>query len=135
VLIDTTDPVGANRPPEVTAAASSHADNPLTAVPHRRAVDAAAAAITATTSASADPQRSGTTGSGSTATSNSVNPTRRASARSRIRRTQPRTVPAGRPSRAAIRRCPHPAAANTTPAPITTASSARPTRALTGNNT
>ena len=53
----------------------------------------------------------------------------------RWRRTQPRTVPAGRPSRAAIRRCPQPAAASTTPAPITTASSARRSRALTGNNT
>jgi hypothetical protein len=30
---------------------------------------------------------------------------------------------------------PHPAAASTTPAPITTTSSARRTKALTGNNT
>jgi hypothetical protein len=54
VLIDTTRPVGVNRPPEVTAAASSHADNPLTAAPHRRTVAVAAAAITATASVSAD---------------------------------------------------------------------------------
>jgi len=135
VLIDTTDPVGLNRPPEVTAAASSHTDNPLTAAPHRRTVAKAAATSTATASANAPPPGSGTTGSGSTATSNSVKPSRSTWARSRIRRTQPRTVPAGRSSRAAIRRCPHPTAASTTPAPITTASSARRTKALTGNNT
>jgi hypothetical protein len=63
VLIDTTRPVGVNRPPEVTAAANSHTDNPLTAAPHRRTFAKAAAASTATAPASAPAPGSGTTGS------------------------------------------------------------------------
>lgn len=126
---------GLNRRPEVTAAPSSHGDNPLTASPQRATVATAAATITETASPSSVPAAAGSTGSGSRATNSPVNPTRNPSAPARTLRTQPRTVAAGRPNRTATRRCPQPAADNTSPAPITPASSARRHKPLTGNNT
>jgi hypothetical protein len=48
-----------------------------------------------------------------------------AAARRRARRSQPRTVPGGRPSRAAIMRCPWPAAASSNAAMITSVLSHR----------
>jgi len=112
------EPGASNRPP-VTAEASSHADNPLTTSPQRPTTATAAAATAATASANPPPAGLGNTGAGSSATNNSVNPTRTSSARDRNRRTHPRTVPSARPNRPAIRRYPQPSADNTNPEPIT----------------
>ena len=77
----------------------------------------------------------GITGSGATRASSPVKNTRTSSARPANRRSHPRTVGAGRPSRPAIRRCPSPAAAATSAAPITSAASARRSRHHAGSST
>jgi hypothetical protein len=119
----------------VTATASSHGDNPNTRPGQRRPTAPAAATIAATASTTTDPAGSSTGGSGSSSHSSVVNAARSGPARAANRRSQPRTVAAGRPSPAAICRCPHPAALAARAAPITTAASARLTRTLTGSST
>ena len=90
--------------------------------PDRRAPRRSTAA---TASAHPDPAGPGNTGSGASARHHRVNTTRTASTRAAKRRNQPRTVSGGRPSSAAIRRCPTPAAFAASAAPITAAVSAR----------
>ena len=60
---------------------------------------------------------------GSSTTAERVNSARITSAFASNRRTQPRTVPAGTPNRAAIGRCPSPPACASIAAPITSTSS------------
>jgi hypothetical protein len=86
------------------------------------------AAIAAIASAHADPAGPGSTGSDARSRHQPVNTERTASTRAPKRRSQPRTVSAGRPSNAAINRCPAPAAFAVNPAPITASTS-------TGNST
>lgn len=86
---------GASSRADDTAAASSHADSAST-LPQRPAAAAAAATIAATASAAGDPAGPGSSGSGSSAHASAVNPARSASAREANRRSQPRTVAAGR---------------------------------------
>ena len=93
---------GAGKAPRVTAEASSHGDNPDAAGPQRRAAAPAAATIAATASARSDPAGAGGSGSGSSPHNKAVNAERNGSARATARRSQPRTVAAGRPSRSAI---------------------------------
>jgi hypothetical protein len=78
-------------------------------------------------SASANPPPAGSTGPSSGASTNAhrAKCTRIASAPAANRRSQPRTVSFGTPSRAAIRRCPTPVAFASTAAPITDTSSRR----------
>ncbi len=86
-------------------------------------------------SAHADPAGPGNTGSGARSRHHRVNTARTASTRSAKRRNQPRTVSGGRPSSAAISRCPDPVAFAVNPAPITAAVSARRTSNSTGSST
>ena len=135
VLITPTPVPGASSRPPVTAAASSHGDSASAPRPQRRTTAAAAATIAATASPAGEPPGAGSSGSGSSAHSTPVNADRRASARDANRRSQPRTVEAGRPACSATRRCPSPAAAPASAAPITAAVSARRASTLTGSNT
>src|SRR5712691_1968210 len=88
---------GASNLPPVTAEAATHGD-PTPSTGHRAATAPAAPTSAATASATPDPAAAGTTGSGPTPTSSAVNATRTASARPANRRSQPRTVPSGRPT-------------------------------------
>lgn len=126
VLINSTVDPGASNRPEVTAAANRHTDTVNTERPHRDHPARAVATIAATASATTDPAGSGNLGSGSSAHANLVNAARNGPARAWNRRTQPRTVDAGRPSQTAMRRWPHPSAAAASPAPITSAESVPP---------
>jgi Rhodopirellula transposase DDE domain len=126
---------GASKAPMVTAEASSHGDNPDAAGPQRRAAAPAAATTAATASARSDPAGAGSSGSGSSPHANAVNAERSGPARPAARRSQPRTVAAGRPSCSATIRCPCPAAASASACPITPAASARRSRHLTGSST
>ena len=124
---------GASRHPPETAHAPCHgATVPRT---NRAATAVTAAVIAAMASAHADPAGPGGTGSAGTATAQPVNTARTASQRSAKRRSHPRTVSAGRPSDAAIRRNPAPPALASTAVPITTTTSARRKSTVTGNNT
>ena len=71
----------------------------------------------------------------STSTASAVNAARTDSARPANRRNHPRTVAAGRPTNAAIRRCPTPAAFATRPAPITSRHRHAASNAITGSST
>lgn len=122
-----------NRPP-VAADAANQGDT-APSCGHRSATAAAAPTTAATASANRDPAGAGTPGSGPVSTNNTVNATRTASARPANRRSQPRTVSAGLPSRAAITRYPPPAARAASAAPITSARSARRNSATTGSST
>lgn len=125
---------GANSRPPEAAEAANHGDT----APNNghRAITATAAPTTAATaSANSTPVAAGTAGSGPISTNNTVNAARTASARAANRRSQPRTVSAGRPSAAAIARQPAPAAFPASAAPITSTRSARRANATTGNNT
>lgn len=135
MLVNTAGDDGDNNPPCVNAAATCHTDNVATTAGHRRPI-AVAAACTATT-ASATGEAAGPAGTlpGSTRTANAVNAARTGSARETNRRSQPRTVAAGRPSAFAIPRCPPPAALASRPAPITATTSARRANATNGSNT
>ena len=77
----------------------------------------------------------GITGSGLVRASSTVKNARTSSARAANRRSHPRTVDAGRPSTAAIVRCPAPAAAASSAAPITAPASARRDRHHAGSST
>ena len=124
---------GANSRPAVTAAATCQTG---TSPRENRAPAAAAAApIAAIASAHPDPAGPGNTGSGANARHHRVNTTRTASTRPANRRNQPRTVPGGRPSSTAIRRCPTPAVFDASAAPITAAVSARRASISTGSST
>lgn len=125
---------GANNRPCETADAASHGDTAPTNG-HRAATATAAPTTAATASANSSPDAAGTTGSGPVATNSPVNSTRTATARPANRRSQPRTVSAGRPTPTAIRRNPNPVARASSAAPITSARSARRNNATTGNNT
>jgi hypothetical protein len=133
VLINSTVDSGANKAPELTAAANNHGDIVNTTRPHRTTAAAAAATIAATASATTEPAGAGNLGSGSRSQASAVNADRSGPARAENRRIQPRTVDADRPNATATRRCPHPPAANTNAPPITATASARLTRQVTGN--
>lgn len=133
MLIDIGGQPGAIRQPDDTAAATSHGDT--SGIKNRPAAASAAAQIATIASPHALPAGSGITGSGSSARNHAVNTTRTASIRPANRRSQPRTVSAGRPTSPAIRRYPNPAALAANAVPITTAASARRSSATTGNNT
>jgi len=125
---------GANNRPPDTATAVSASDTVDST--NRRPMAAASAAIAVIASANPLPAASGITGSASTARSHTVNTDRTASARSPNRRSQPRTVSAGRASSAAIWRNPtRRTALATNAATITAAASARRSSAVKGNNT
>lgn len=133
MLINSTVDSGANKAPELTAAANNHGDIVNTTRPHRTTAAAAAATIAATASATTEPAGAGNLGSGSRSQASAVNADRSGPARAANRRIQPRTVDADRPNATATRRCPHPPAANTNAPPITATASARLTRQVTGN--
>jgi hypothetical protein len=82
-----------------------------------------------------EPAGAGSRGSASTSHSNPVNASHSGLARALNRRNQPRTVAAGRPACKAARRCPHPAAARASAAPITPTSSARRSSTPAGSST
>lgn len=124
---------GANRHPADTATATSHGVTVPSA--NRPTAARAAARIAVTASAHPPPAGPGSTGSGSNARNHQVNTARTASARPANRRNQPRTVSAGQPRPAAIRRNPTPRAFATNADPITDTVSARRGSATTGNNT
>jgi hypothetical protein len=115
-------PGSSNRAPEIADAACQTGTSPI----ENRAPTAAATARTAAM-ASAEPAGPGSTGSGVRSRHHPVNTERTASTRPAKRRSQPRIVAAGRPSSAAINRCPAPVAFAVKPAPITAAVSARRT--------
>lgn len=121
-----------NRPPEI-ADTHSHGGTPST--PNRPTAAATAAPTAANASAHTPPAGPGITGSGATARSNTVNSRRTASTRPPNRRNQPRTVSAGRPNPAAIRRYPTPLALADSAAPITTTASARRNSSPAGSST
>ena len=81
------------------------------------------------------PPPAGITGSGLVRASSTVKNARTCSARAANRRSHPRTVEAGRPSTAAIVRCPAPAAAASSAGPITAPASARRDRHHAGSST
>lgn len=124
---------GASRRPDDTVTASSHGAT----VPSTNCLAAAidAAKIAATASAQPVAPGSGITGSGSNARNSPVNTDRTGSTRPANRRSQPRTVSAGRPKLAAIVRNATPCAFAASATPITSAVSARRSSATTGNNT
>lgn len=94
-------PGASSRPFEIAVAVAQTGTSPAP----NRALSAHAAALTAAiASAHTDPAGPGNTGSGASARHHPVNTTRTASTRPVNRRNQPRTVSAGRPSSAAIRR-------------------------------
>ena len=111
---------GASRPAFVTAHATSHGDT-VSSPGHRPAAAAAAAATATTASASGDPDGAGQQRIRDHRTASRVKTARSGPARPANRRSQPRTVAAGTPSSAAIRRCPRPRAAAASAAPITAA--------------
>jgi hypothetical protein len=133
VLIDTAGQSGASNRPDEIAVASSHGDT--SGITNRLAAATAVASIAAIASAHALPAGSGITGSGSSTRTQTVNTARTASTRPANRRSQPRTVSAGRPTTQAIRRYPNLAALAASAVPITTAASARRSNPTTGNNT
>lgn len=104
MLIHSTASPGSSSRPELTAAASRHGDTAPTGQPHRTPTAPAAATIAATASASSDPAGSGILGSGASTHTSLVNTRRSGPARAPKRRSHPRTVDAGRPTRPAIRR-------------------------------
>jgi len=132
-LIDPTGQPGAsNRPPDA-AQTTCHT---VTLVTANWALTAAAAAvIAARASAHTDPAGSGDTGSQATSHNSRVNQPRTASIREPNRVSQPRTVPNGRSSQAAIGRAPNPAALAASAAPITATASARRASTPTGSST
>lgn len=134
MLIDDLHPDGKINPAFVTAHATCHGDT-LSINGQRLPTAAATARIAATASAKAVPVAAGTCGSGSRAASTTVNQERTDSAAPAKARSQPRTVSTGRPNWAAIDRNPAPEALASKAAPITTATSARRNKAITGNNT
>lgn len=103
MLIDSTVSFGASNPPEVTAATSCHADT-VSKSGHRAQAARAVSTIAATASPTAHPAGSGITAAGSNAQASAVNDARTGPARASNRRSQPRTVDAGRPTIAAMRR-------------------------------
>jgi hypothetical protein len=113
---------GGSSPPVSKTARSQ---GPSSSRPNR-STHARTASIIAST-ASPRPLPAGVTavGSGSSATIHRVAHPDRLPARLRAARSQPRTVPSGRPSCLAIGRCPTPAAARRSASPITAAASRR----------
>jgi hypothetical protein len=93
---------GDNKPPPVAAQTLCHAVTAPT--PNRVRTACHAAAIAVSASPHGVPAADGTTGSTSTRTIRTVKNDRTASTRPAKRRSHPRTVENGRPSRSAIRR-------------------------------
>jgi hypothetical protein len=133
VLIHSVGQPGANSRLLDIADTHSHIGTPNT--PNRPAAALTAAWTAANASAHAPPAGAGITGSGDNARSSTVNTRRTASKRPASRRSQPRTVSAGRPNPTAIRRHPTPVALAANAAPITVTVSARRASNPTGNNT
>lgn len=94
-------PGASSRPPDTAVATAQTGTSPR---PNRAPSAPAAAVITTSASAHADPAGPGNTGSADSARHQPVNTPRTASTRPENRRNQPRTVSAGRPSPAAIPR-------------------------------
>jgi hypothetical protein len=125
-----------NQPPE-HAATTSPTDTANTAGPHARRTAATAAPICATASATGLPAGANRSRSPPAFThrSTSANPTRIGSACAANRDNQPRTVEAGRPTIAVIRRHPHPRARARNADQITPTTSTRRPSTTRGNNT
>jgi len=106
-------------------------------LPQKDLLSIPTAITAATASASAEAPATGNLVSGSSdkPTSSEVNTPATAVAREQKRRSQPRTVDGGRANPCAIFRCPHPEAAASNAAPITSTVSARRDRPLTGSST
>lgn len=117
--------------PDVATATRGHGGRG----PNRRVAADVADPIAATASATTDPAGGGRSSPGSSRNANAVNSARSAPARAANRRSQSRTVVAGRPNRAAIGRCPWPVAFASSAAPITATASTRRSRHTTGINT
>lgn len=124
------------QPPE-HAATTSAADTSTTAEPAARRTAAHPAPIWATASATGEPAGANRSMSAPTpaSRSNRANPTRISSACALNRASQPRTVEAGRPAAAQIRRQPQPAARASSAAQITATGSTRRASQNRGNNT
>jgi hypothetical protein len=118
---------GDNSRPPLAALASRHGVTPPTSGQRE--------STAATASANADRACAGGTGSTPASTSSPVKKSRTASARDPNRRSQPRTVPAGRPIAAAIGRTPFRRAFAASAAPITSATSAHLSSANAGRST
>ena len=120
-----------NNPPPVSRAASCHGP----AGPNRRIAALVARPTASTASATTDPAGPGGSDAGAnTNTHRTKNPA--ISVADLVnRRSQPRTVAAGNPRRAAIGRCPTPPACSTTAEPITSTLSRRRSKQPSGNNT
>ena len=125
---------GAISSPPLAADAAVHTGT-VPSSGQRCATATAAPAIADTAAATGSAARAGITGSGLVRASSTVKNARTASARAANRRSHPRTVEAGRPSPAAIVRCPAPAAAASSAAPITAPASARRDRHHAGSST
>jgi len=126
-------PGAISRPPLAADAAAHTGTVPSSG---QRWVTAAAAPATADTAAATGPAApAGITGSGLVRASSTVKNARTSPARAANRRSHPRTVDAGRPSTTAIVRCPAPAAAASSAAPITAPASARRDRHHAGSST
>jgi hypothetical protein len=125
-----------SQPPE-HAATICAADTPNTPAPTARRTAAHPAPIWATASAVGEPAGARRSMSAPTPASRSslANPTRIGSACAANRDSQPRTVDAGRPDAAQIRRQPTPSAQLTNAAQITSTTSTRRPRQNRGNNT
>ena len=119
---------GAISSPPLAADAAVHTGT-VPSSGQRCATATAAPAIADTAAATGPAAAAGITGSGLVRASSTVKNARTSSARAANRRSHPRTVDAGRPSTAAIVRCPAPAAAASSAAPITAPASARRDRA------
>lgn len=134
VLISSRGQPGASSRPRLAAHASHHNGTPP--IPgHHEATATAAPATAATASAKVDGACAGGTGSTPAPTSSLMKNARTSPARAPNRRSQPRTVSAGRPHAAAIGRAPAPAAFATSAAPITSARSTRRSSANAGRST
>lgn len=125
-----------NRPP-LPATATPAAVTAPTGAPgaNRDTIAALAAPTAASTSPRLVPVAAGIDTSTPAVTATPTNQCRTASARRPITRNQPRTVHAGTPTAAPIRRCPTPAALASRAAQITSAEYALRSNNDTGNNT
>ena len=125
-------PVGANnRPPLITAASRHGSHEP----PSRRAAARATAPTNSTTAPTRSVVGAGTTNSAPNSAAAATNTASTRAATCPIRRNQPRTVVAGRPTSSATRRCPPPDALASNATPITVTASARRSNTLAGSST
>jgi hypothetical protein len=120
-----------NNPPPDNRAANRHGP----AGPKRNTAARVANPMASTASPTAVPVGDGGSDAGANTNAHRTNNAANSIAPHRNRRSQPRTVEGGTPSRAAIRRCPAPAACSINAEPITSTLSRRRTRHMSANNT